>query len=137
MVQRYDHPNLLVRREWHHRVGGPPAVVGTATAGTSGYFMVPGGQNVRLVAAHAVVALIGTQTAATGKHFEVQIGNSSVGVFAIETNAAGITSSIGNSASPLGTATQYQVISVIKQASSDGEVDFCWEYEVLPDSVLS
>ncbi len=135
MVLRYDHPTYLTRRYFTHQTGGAGgAALGTATAGTSGYFMVPGGHNVRLVAAHANVRVAGT---ATTNDYELQIGTDSVGIFAMTSNAAGISSSIGNTASPLGTATQFQSISLIKQDGETGEVDFTYEYEVLPGSVLA
>ena len=137
MVQRYDHPNLLIRRFASHRAGGAnlgTVALGTSTAGTTGYFTVPAGQNVRLVAAHANVAVTGTSTTC---NYELQIGTDSVGIFAMGSEAAGVSSSIGNTASPLGTATQFQSISLIKQDGETGEVDFTYEYEVLPGSVLA
>ena len=137
MVQRYDHPNALIRR-WHsHRAGIAPdgsQTAGTATAGTTGHFTVPGGQSIRLVAAHASVAVTGTSTT---NNYELQIGTDSVGIWAISSEAAAVTSQIGSSASPLGTATQFQTISVIKQDGATGQVDFTYEFEVLPDSVLA
>ena len=109
-VKRYDHPHFTVRREF----GGRGVVTSAATN-----VALPVYSKTRLVAAHAVVAVAGTSTAANNSLYEVRIGTDSVGAITIGTQAAGVTSSIGG-ATPLGTATQYQVINTLKQGGADG-----------------
>ncbi len=128
MVLRYDHPNALIRREFSGR-----AVV--TSAATNVPLQVY--QKVRLVACHCGVAVLNTNTTADASVFEARIGTDSVGVFEVGTQAVGITSSIGCGASALGTMTQFQVANVLKQGGPMGAVDLTWEYEVLPDAVLS
>lgn len=126
-VRRYDSPQHV--RMFH---GGRGALTSAGTNVT-----LPVYAKTRFVAAHAVVAVAGTSTAANNSLYTVRIGTDSVGAFAVGTQAAGITSSIGGSASPLGTATQYQVLNVLKQGGADGQIDVLYEYEVLPEGVLS
>lgn len=124
-AKRYDHPTFITRREF----SGRSAVTSAGTNVPMGVYA-----KARLVAAHAVVAVVGTNNSMIE---EVRIGTDSVGVFALGTQAVGYTTSIGSEDSPLGTVSQYGVVNTVKTGSAGGQADIIYEYEVLPDAVLS
>ena len=74
---RYDHPNILVRRE--HSI--TPSAGATTVAGKVRNF-----QAMRLKAAHATVTTAGT---ATTMGYDVYSGTTSVGTIPLSTNTAG------------------------------------------------
>ena len=124
-VRRYDHPNTLVRREWH----GTSLVTSAATS-----VNLPVYAAVRLIAAHGKVTTAGTNAVTVEG---IYVDGGSVAALVIGTQAVGFTTSAGSNASPLGTATAFGNINVVKTGSAGGVCHIIYEYEVLADSVIS
>lgn len=120
----YDNPNATVRREANaqERAGGG------ATTEYAKFFQF---QKTKLVAAHALVTVAGTNA---GHGLDVYNGTTSVGTIALGTSAAGSTASSGalNSA-----VAALGAVSVKTLVDATGVAIVNYEYEVEPDAVLS
>lgn len=126
-IERYDSPTF-----GRQLFGGRGAVTSAATN-----VIYANKYPARLIAAHCVVAVAGTSTAANNSQYALMIGTGSVGVFTMGTNAIGVSSSLGSKDSPIGTATAWQAFSAVKNGGADGQVDIVYEFEVLPTASLA
>lgn len=122
MGRRYDHPNAIVRRYASAR--------GVATAnGTNAPLMVPGKS--KLIAVHAHVAVAGTNVA--NHAYTIRNGTTSIGAIAPGTSAVGaiLVSTVNT------VLAANAILNCLKGTDATGIVDFTYEYEVLPDAVLT
>lgn len=118
---RHDHPNVLVRREFSFL-----QVAGTTT---QGHMMVY--QKARLKSVSAKVRTAGTATAYAAT---IQNGTTSIGAITLSTNTAGVTTNVSMSNSAL---AQYDMLNVVIGGDVTGVSIFTYEFEVLPDAVLT
>ncbi len=123
MATRYDHPNCTVRRE----------VSAYGAAGANGtYAQYMPYQKMRLVAAHFKVVVAGT-SAGSGHGFTVRNGTTSIGAIALNTETAGVTTSV-----TLGdTIDSFETLNALGGTDATGAAQITWEYEVLPDALQS
>lgn len=120
-IQRYDHPNYVIRRE-------VSALGAAATGGTNAQYMPY--QKIRLVAAHFRVVTAGT---AAGNAFTIRSGTNSLGTVVLSTATAGVTTSV-----PIRqNIASLEVLNALKGAEATGVAQITWEFEVLPDAVQS
>lgn len=106
---RYDHPNILVRREH--------SIIATAGA-TTAFGKMRNFQAMRLKGAHATVITAGT---ATTHGYDVYSGTTSVGTIALSTNTAGYTLSVDLSNAAVA-AGDYMEIKSLADATGVAEV---------------
>ena len=131
MTQRYDHPNVIVRRE------NAKTSLASATAILRFNFF----QKCRVKAVHLYPAVAGTSTAFTQTVKSI-IGTTttSVGVSTLGTGAAGVktaaaTISIGTGNTPAGiTFDANESLTITNATDATGIYNAVVEYEVLPDA---
>lgn len=119
---RYDHPNILVRREH--------SIIATAGA-TTAFGKIRNFQAMRLNAAHATVITAGTNA---GHGYDVYSGTTSVGSISLGTSAAGSTASVDLSSTAVA-AGDYMEIKSLVDATGVGEVVL--EYQVDAQAVIT
>lgn len=122
-VKRYDHPNVIVRRE--------TMVAGAAGTGTKNRFFHY--QKLRLKAAHLKVRTAGT---AAGFTVAPTVGTTAIGTATVGTNTAGYTATVLATSPGQEGAAQDDVFCTIA-GDNTGVVDVVYEYEVLPDAALT
>jgi hypothetical protein len=123
MATRYDHPNVIVRREQSF-------LGAAATAGTLGHWIPQ--QKMNLVAVHAHVVTAGTSD--TTNAYTVRagaVGTTSIGAITIGTATAGsrVSAAIGV------TVDEGALLNCLKGNDATGVSMVSYEYEVLPDAV--
>lgn len=118
----YSDPNYQVRREY--------AAIPTAGATTEGC-KFRSFQKTRLKKVHATVITAGT---ATTHGYNVFHGTTSIGTIALSTSAAGVNASSALLNQTVGSLEQ---VSVKSLADATGVAHIVYEYEVLPDAVVS
>jgi hypothetical protein len=119
----YDSPQFTTRRE---------AFMGNTTAGaTTEFCKFRHFQKMRLKQVHAAVVVAGT---VTGHGYDVYHGTTSIGAITLSTNTAG---SLANSAVLNEVCASMDQISVKSLADATGTAAIAYEFEVLPDAVIS
>lgn len=118
----YDDPNFRVRREAFQRTA----------AGNGGVMTFRSYQAIRMKAIHGFVLVAGTSNS-PGHALTVKQGTTSIGLLALGTNTAGVSTSL-----PLNvTGTAGEQFSVTNGTDATGTAEVIWEYEVLPDAVVT
>lgn len=121
--KRYDDPNNTIRREYFSRQLG--------AASATEYHPFRSWQKCRLVAAHYTVVTAGT---AAGRSFQVYHDDSAIGSVSLGTAVAGVTVSITGLAR---TIASLEKVHAQFDLGAVGGGDIVYEFEVLPDAVLS
>lgn len=118
---RYDHPNFIVRRE-------DSSLTVAGASGTHAQFMAY--QKMRLVAAHVKVVVAGTSDS-PGNSFTIRNGTDSIGLGALGTATAGVTTSV-----TVGSVIDsLETLNALGGTDATGVAQITWEFEVLPDAV--
>jgi len=119
---RYDHPNVLVRRE--HSI--TPTASSTTVFGKMRHF-----QAMRLKAAHATVATAGTNA---GHGYDVYSGTTSVGSISLGTTAAGGAVSVDLSNVAVAAGDTMEIRSLV---DATGIADVVLEYGADAQAVIT
>ena len=132
MVQRYDHPNVLVTREVQK-----PSIIGTTSITRFNFYQKCRVKQVRFYPHLAGTSDTFTQTVRT----IVGTTTTSVGITTMGTAAPGVAANalsvaLGASNSPPGvTLGADDSLSITNAVDGTGAVNLLVEYEVLPDAV--
>ncbi len=135
MPLRYDHPNVLVRREDK----GGLSVVGTTSVTRFNIY-----QRCRIKAVHFFPNILGTSDTFTQTIRTINgTTTTSVGISTMGTAAVGVVANadriaLGASNSPPGVIVGADSqVTITNAVDGTGQTDIVLEYEVLPDAVLT
>ncbi len=123
MTTRYDHPNVIVRREFSGR---------TAASANGTNLPMLHYQKLKMKAVHARVVTAGTNVG--NNIFTIRRNTTNIGTIAIGTATAGSIISASLSDAEVGSL---ETVNALKGADATGVVDLTYEYEVLPEALQS